>query len=110
MKKIILFTFLAIFSLGTFAITPDLKSQSENPAIPDKKENKMSEEEINKLSGRVEEARDMDKSKQVIIVKEGHRKRGNHEGMNRNNRRNGGAVFIGGGGVILLVILLIILI
>jgi hypothetical protein len=110
MKKFILFTFLAIFSLCAFAITPDSKSKSENPAVPDKKENKMSENEINSLTKRVEEIRDMDKMKQTVVVTEGHRSRGGHNGMHRDNRRNGSVVFIGGGGLLLLIILLIILV
>jgi hypothetical protein len=109
MKKIILFAFLVIFSLGALAITPDLKSKSENPAVPDKKENKMSAEEINSLTKRVEEIRAVDKSKQTVIVQDGHRTRRGHDGMNRDNRRHGGVVFIGGGSVLLLIILLIIL-
>jgi hypothetical protein len=108
MKKIILFAFLVIFSLCAFAITPDSKSKSENPAVPDKKENKMSEEEINSLTKRVEEIRDMDKTKQTVIVHEGHGRRG-HDGMNRDHRRNGSVVYLGGGGVLLLIILIIIL-
>jgi hypothetical protein len=55
MKKVILFAFLAIFSLCAFAITPDSKSKSENAGTPDKKENKMSEEEVNSITKRVEE-------------------------------------------------------
>lgn len=110
MKKIILFAFLVIFSLGAFAITPDLKSKSENSAVPDKKENKMSEEEINSLTKRAEGVRVMDKSKQTVVVQEGRRSRRGHDGMNRDNRRHGGIVFVGGGAVLLLIILIIILV
>jgi|WetSurMetagenome_2_1015567.scaffolds.fasta_scaffold04522_1 hypothetical protein len=113
MKKIILFAFLVIFSLSAFAIAPDLKSKSENPAIPDKKENNMSEEEMIGHTKRTEEIRDADKSQQAVIVQEGHRSRRGHrghDGMNENPRRNGTVLFVSGGSVLLLVILLIILI
>ncbi len=55
MKKFILFTFAVIFSLGAFAITPESKSSSENPGLPDKKENKMSAEEADRLTKKAEE-------------------------------------------------------
>jgi hypothetical protein len=110
MKKFILFAFLVIFSLCAFAITPDSKSKSENPAVPDKKENKLSDEEINGLTKRGIEMRDMDKTKQTVVVQEGRRTRRGHDGMHRDNRRNGSVVFVGGGAVILLIILLIILV
>jgi hypothetical protein len=110
MKKFILIAFLVIFSLSAFTITPDLKSKSENPAVPAKQENKMSDEEINSLTRRVEEIHNRDKSKQTVIVSDGHRSRRGHDGMNRDNRRSGGYVFVGGGAVILLIILIIILV
>jgi hypothetical protein len=110
MKKIILFAFLVIFSLGAFAITPDSKSKSENPAVPDKKENKLSEEEISSLTKRAALMRDMSKSGQTVIVHEQRSGRRYHDGMNRDYHRHGGVYFIGGGSVVLIVILVIILI
>jgi hypothetical protein len=109
MKKIILFAFLAIFSLGAFAVNSDLNSKSENTGIPEKKENKLSAEEINKLAQPVEEVRGKDNSPQTIVVQDDHRGR-RHRNEMRNNHRNGGVVFIGGGAAILLIILIIILI
>jgi len=105
MKKVILFAFLAIFSLCAFAITPDSKSKSENAVSPDKKENKMSEEEVNSLTKRVEATGNLN-NKQTVVVQEDHR---NGRGHHRENRRNGGVIFLGGGGVLLLVILIILL-
>jgi len=108
MKKIILFTFAVIFSLGAFAITPGSKSSSENPGIPYKKENKMSAEEANRLTKRTEELKNIDNSQQVVVVSESHGSRRGHEGMNRENRRSGGVIYLGGGGLLLLIIILII--
>ena len=109
MKKIILIASLVIFSLGAFAITPDSKSNSENPAAPDKKETKLSEEAINNLTKRVEETLDMSKTKQTLVVQEGHRS-GRGHGENRGNHRNGGVIYIGGGALLLIIILIIILV
>lgn len=111
MKKIILFALLTIFSLGAFAITPDSGYKSENLTTYDKKENKMSEEEINRLTKRSEEMGNIDKIDQTIVVQEGHRRGRGHRGdMDRGNHGRGGVVFVGGGAVILLIILIIILI
>jgi hypothetical protein len=110
MKKIILFAFLVFFSLCAFAITPDSKSKSGNPAVPDKTENKISEKEINSLTNRVEEIGNKDKTKQTIVVQEDHRSRRGHNRMNGDHRRNGGVVFVGGGAVLLIILLVIILV
>jgi hypothetical protein len=109
MKKIILCAFLVFFSLGAFATAQDLKSKSENPAVPANKENRMSEEETNNLSKRVEEIRSTDNSKQVVVVQEGRRSRRGHD-MEGNRRVHGGVIFIGGGSLLLLIILIIILV
>jgi hypothetical protein len=109
MKKIILCAFLVFFSLGAFATTQDLKSKSENPAVPANKENKMSEEETNSLTNRVEKIRGTDNSKQVVVVQEGRRSRRGHDDMNGYHRGHGGIIFIGGGSVLLLILLIILL-
>jgi len=109
MKKFILFAFLVIFSLCAFAGTPDSKSKSDNPAFPDKKENKMSENELNSLRKPPEEIRDRNNSPQTIVVREGRNGRRNR-GMNRDNRRHGNTVFVGGGALLLVIILIIILV
>lgn len=56
MKKNLLFVFLILFVLNTaaFAGLSDLKKESEKPAINDPKENKLSDEEISRLSRRAE--------------------------------------------------------
>jgi hypothetical protein len=107
MKKIIFFAFLVLFSLSAFAITPDSKSKSANPAVPDKKENKMSEEDINSLTKRIDETRNIDKTNQTLVVQEGHGSKRDHEGMNRDNRRNGGVVFVSGGAILLIILIII---
>lgn len=110
MKNILLFAFLAIFSLSAFSNSPDSKSKSSNLVGPDKKENKMSDEEINNLTKRVEKVRGTENSDQTVIVQESRNGRRGHGNMNGNHRRNGGIIFVGGGSAILLIILIIILI
>jgi hypothetical protein len=110
MKKIILLVFLVTFSLGAFSISAYSQSQSENPAVPANKENRMSDEETNNLTKRAEEVRGADKSKQVLVVQENHRSRRGHDDMNGYHRGHGGIIFIGGGSVVLLIILIIILV
>jgi hypothetical protein len=111
MKKIILFAFLTIFSQGAFALTTDSESKSENSSAFNKKENKMSEEEINSLTKRSEQMSNLDTMDQTVVVQEGHRRRrGYHGDMNRNNRGHGSVVFVGGGAAVIVIILIIILI
>ena len=106
-----LFAFFVIFSLGAFSVTPDSKSKSEDPAVPVKKEYKMSDEEINNLTRRSEGLRGLDKSQQTVIVQEEHgrRNRRGHDGVYRGNPRHGSVVFVGGGAALLLILLIILL-
>lgn len=108
MKKIILFVFLTIFSLNAFtvfAVNSDTKSQ--NPAVPDKKENKLSEEEISRLTKRVEEIRDMDKSKLTASEKRDLRKE--LKGIKEKARNIHGGIYIGAGTLIIIILLIILL-
>jgi hypothetical protein len=107
MKKIILFAIMFIFSLGAysaFAATSDMKDKL---AVPEKKENKLSEEEISRLTKRVEEIRDMDKTN--MTVKEKRELRKELKGIKENVKKDGGYVYIGTG-TLLLIILIVILI
>jgi hypothetical protein len=111
MKKIILFAFLFIFSLGAstvFAANNNPNSGKDNLAAPDKKENKLSEEEMSRLTKRVEEIRDMDKTN--MTVKEKRESKKELKGIKDNVRRNGGVVYIGAGTLILIIILVILLV
>ena len=108
MKKFILFVVMVIFSLGVFSISAYSQSQSENSAVPANKEIKISGEETNNLTKRVEEIRGEDKSKQVVVVQEGRRSRRDHDDMHGYHRGHG-VIFIGGGSLLLLIILIIIL-
>jgi hypothetical protein len=111
MKKIILFTFLVIFTLSAstaFASKADPKSASDNLAVPNKTENKLSEEELSRLNKRAEEIRDMDKTN--LTGKEKRELKKEVKGIKENVRRDGGVYYIGGGTLLLIIILIILLV
>jgi hypothetical protein len=108
MKKIILFACIMILSLsaGTvFANTPDSKTSSDNNAVPDKKEVRLSGEELNRLTKRDGEIRTMDTK--ITTAQEGHRGRREHMVIEGGHRRSGGVVFIGGGTVLLIILIIL---
>lgn len=100
-----------IFSLGAstvFATRTDPESSSDKLAVTDKTENKLSEEELSRLTKRVEEIRDMDKTN--MTVKEKREIKKELKGIKENVRRNGGTVYIGAATLILIIILVILLV
>ncbi len=111
MKKTILFIFIMILSLTAttaFASNSDKKSESDNLAVPAKTENKLSAEEMSRLTKRVEEIRDMDKSNMSGTEKREMKKE--LKSIKENVRRNGSVVYIGTGTLILIIILVILLV
>jgi hypothetical protein len=111
MKRTIFFVLIMIFSLSAstaFADKTDPKTAPDNLAVPDKTENKLSEEEISRLTRRVEEIRDMDKTD--LTVKEKRELKKELKGIKENVRNSGGAVYIGVGTLILIIILVILLV
>ncbi|MDP2339074.1 MAG: hypothetical protein Q8N05_21990 [Bacteroidota bacterium] len=105
MKKTIFFAIVMIFTLGattTFANKTDLKSNA-----PVATENKLSSEEVSRLTSRVEEIRNMDKSEMTVSEKRELRKES--KGIKENVRKSGEVIYISGG-TLLLIILIIILI
>ena len=106
MKKTVFIASLFILSLGVLAGSP--AKSKKDIAAPDKTENKLSEEEITRLTKRVEEIRDMDKSD----LKAGEKRELKKElkGIKENIRRDGGYVYLGGGTLLLIIILIILLV
>jgi molybdenum cofactor biosynthesis enzyme MoaA len=104
MKKSILFAFIMIFMLSasTFA------AGKKNPENLTKTENKLSAEEMSRLTRRVEEIRDMDKTN--MTAGEKSELRTELKGIKKNVRRDGGAIYIGTGTLILIIILVILLV
>jgi predicted trehalose synthase len=107
MKKIILFALMFIFSLGALTAFAGTSDKKDKPAVPEKTENKLSEEEMSRLTKRVEEIRDMDKTN--MTVKEKRELRKELKGIKENVKRDGGYIYVGTA-TLLLIILIIILI
>jgi hypothetical protein len=110
MKKTIFFVLIMVFSLSAstaFADKKDPKTSPDNLAVPGKTENKLSEEEISRLTRRVEEIRDMDKTE--MTGKEKRELRKELKETKENVRRSDGTVVIGVSTLLLLIIILILI-
>jgi hypothetical protein len=111
MKKVIILLFIMFFSFGAstvFAARTDEKSTSDKLAVPDKTENKLSEEELSRLTKRVEEIRDMDKTN--MSVKEKRELKKEVKEIKKNVQRNDGTVVIGVTTLLLIIILVVLLV
>lgn len=104
MRKTIFFAIVMIFTLSatSFASKSDLKSNA-----PVATENKLSSEEVSRMTSRVEEIRKMDKTDMSVSEKRELRKES--KGIKENVRKSGEIIYISGG-TLLLIILIIILI
>lgn len=103
MKKIIFLAFIIVFTLSasiSFAGTV----KADKSAVNDKKENKLSDEEISRLTKRVEEIRDMDKSELSSKEKKELKKE-----LKTIKKDIGGTVYIGAGTLLVIVLLAILL-
>lgn len=110
MKRMIFIVCFMIISLSAstvFAAKSEVKRISDNLAIPDKKENKLTDEEISRLTKRVEEIRDMDKTN--MTVKEKRVMRKELKSIKENVKRNGGVIYIGGGTLLLIILILLLI-
>ena len=111
MKKSLFFAFVMIFAMGSsmaFAGNNGPKSDGGKSAVPVKTENKLSEEEISRLTKRVEEIRNMDKSE--LSSSERAELRKELKETKKNVKNSGGTIYIGGATLILLIILIILLV
>jgi hypothetical protein len=111
MKKTILFVLIMILSLSAstvFASKSDTKSAPDNLAVPGKTENKLSEEEISRLTKRVEEIRNMDKTE--MTGKEKRELKKELKSIKENVKKDGGIIYIGTGTLLLIIILVILLV
>ncbi|MCX6253651.1 MAG: hypothetical protein NTV31_04150 [Bacteroidia bacterium] len=108
MKKHLLLGFLVLFLLSTtaFAGLTDPKKESEKPAFSNPRENKLSDEELSRLSKRAE-IDNLSISNNSNKDKNDLKK--NLNATKRVSNRHGGYIWISGGGLLLLIILLIIL-
>ena len=113
MKRVILFVLIMIFSSGTSTVIAskhETINATEATVVGSKKENNLSEEELNRLTKRIEEIRNMDKSN--LTAKEKHELRQELRGYRDRgygHRHGGGFIYIGGGTLLLIIILIILL-
>ncbi len=111
MKKTIFFVIVLIFTMSStfaFANKADRKSNSDISAVPVKTENALSEVELNRLTNRVEEIRNLDKSD--MSLKEKSELRKELRDIKKNVEKAGGTVYIGGAALVLIIILIILLV
>lgn len=111
MKKIIFFVFVMLFTLSAtvaFANKSDSNSEAEKTAVPVKKENKLSDEEVDRITKRVEEIRKMDKSD--LTGKEKSELKNELKEMKKDVKKAGGTIYIGGATLLLIIILVLLLV
>lgn len=111
MKKTIFFLIVMIFTMSAstaFASKSEKKSASDNSAVPVKTENRLSEEEVSRLTKRVEEIRDMDKSN--LTAKEKSELKKELKETKKNVRHNSNTFVIGGVTLLLIIIIIILLV
>lgn len=109
MKKTIIMVYLMILSMGVstaFAAGSE-KNRKDEAAVPGKTENKLSEEELSRMTRRVEEIRDMDKSD--LTAKEKKELKKELRGIKENVKAAGGYIYIGAGTLLVVILLLILL-
>jgi len=111
MKKILFIALLMIISMSAttvLAANTNVKNPTEKPAVPAKTENKLNDEQVNRLKSRVKEIRDMDKTNMTATEKLALRKEVKE--IKQTVKKQGGYIYVGGATVVLIIILLIILI
>jgi len=108
MRTKLFFALLMVFALSAPTTFGASKADKKNLANSDKMENKLSEAEVSRLTKRVEEIRDMDKSNMTVTEKRELRKE--LKATKENVRKDGGYIYVSAGTVILIIILVILLV
>ena len=109
MKKLIFFASLLLFSLSTSMAFAKMSAPN---SVPDKKENKISDEEMNRMKNRVEEIRKMDKTNLSTSEKRELKKELKAIEVKERAYYNGGYtgyVYIGGSTIVIIILLLLLL-
>ena len=107
MKTKLFFALLMVLALSAPATFAASKAE-KNLEATNKTENKMSEVEASRLTKRVEEIRDMDKTNLTVTEKRELRKE--LKATKENIRKDGGYIYVSAGTVILIISLVILLV
>ncbi len=110
MKKVIFFVFVMLFTLSAtmaFANNSDSKTEAEK-AVPVKSENRLTDEEIDRITTRVEEIRKMDKSD--LTAEEKSELKSELKEMKKDVKKANGTIYIGGATLLLIIILVLLLV
>jgi peptidoglycan hydrolase CwlO-like protein len=111
MKKTIVLLIAMMFVLSStmaFASKNDKTADPDKPAVPVKTENKLSDEEVNRIKERVEEIRKMDKSD--LTSEETDELKSEMKELKQEVKKSSGPIYIGGASLILIIILVILLV
>lgn len=109
MKKTIIMVYLMILSLGissAFAAEPGKKNNET--ILPEKTENKLTGEEISRLTRRVEEIRDIATTSE-LTAKEKKELKKELKGIKATVKADGGYIYIGAGTLLVIILLVILL-
>ena len=107
MRTKLFFTLLMVFALSA-PTTFGANAKSKRLAAEAKVENKLSAEEVSRLTKRVEEIRDMDKSNLTVTEKRELRKE--LRTTKENVRKDGGYIYVSAATVVLIILLVILLV
>ena len=111
MKKTLFFAIVMIFTMSSTMVSAgvkDLNSDGGKTTVPVQTENKVNQAEIDRLTKRVEEIRDMDKSE--MNASERMELRKELKETKKNVKKAGGTIYIGGAALVLIILLVILLV
>ena len=103
MKKLFPFVFCAIVAMGTTTAS----NVNEPTTPPNTPENKLSQEEVNRLTARFKEIQELDKRDMSVAEKKELRQESSQ--IKETLKRDGEYIYISGAALVLIIILLIIL-
>jgi hypothetical protein len=106
MKKIFYFTLALVFSLSATTLSAKSeKDAAEDKALPEEMENYLTDEQVELLTTRVEEIRDMDKSD--LSAEEKRELRHELKDIKKELQRGGGYVYLSVGTLIVILLILL---
>lgn len=106
-KKVMILISIFMIPLSSATLFANTGDPKPNTVAPETKENKLSEQEINRLKKRVEEIRDMDKSKLTTAQK--HELKHELKMIKKSFKRDTAVIYIGGSTLLIIILLLILL-